>query len=92
MNELVNDVKTTIVDVRSRAEYSGGHVVGSLNIPLQELADHTDELIQKGGAIVFCCASGGRSGMATQMFRERGYENAFNGGSWLEVNYIKNNG
>lgn len=91
MKELVKDENTTIVDVRTRAEYGGGHVVGSLNIPLQELPAHLGELSERGGAIVFCCASGGRSGMATQMMREWGYDAAYNGGSWLEVNYVKNN-
>jgi len=91
MNELVNNESTIVVDVRTRAEYSGGHVVGSLNIPLQELEAHVDELMEKGGTIIFCCASGGRSGMATQLFLQKGHPSVHNGGSWLEVNHIKNN-
>lgn len=79
-----------IVDVRTRAEYSGGHVAGSVNIPLQELPEKINELMDTE-TLVFCCASGGRSGMATQMLAENGHKNVFNGGSWLSVNHVINN-
>ena len=84
----VNDAM--IVDVRTRAEFSGGHVVGSVNIPLQELPEKIEELMH-AETLVFCCASGGRSGMATQMLSEKGHTNVFNGGSWLAVNQVINN-
>lgn len=79
-----------IVDVRTREEFSGGHVAGSINIPLQELPEKLDELMQKE-TVVFCCASGGRSGMATQMLTQKGHGSTFNGGSWLSVNQVVNN-
>ena len=78
--------KGTIIDVRTRAEYSGGHVNGSINIPLQEITHHIDEIKGMEQPIIFCCASGGRSGQATQYFKSIGV-NCENGGSWLDVNY-----
>ena len=36
--------KKSIVDVRSRAEFMGGHVVGSVNIPLQEIEKHLEKI------------------------------------------------
>ena len=79
----------TIIDVRTRAEYSGGHVQGSINIPLQEITQHIDEIRAMAQPIVFCCASGGRSGQATHYFQSIGVE-CENGGSWLDVNYLVN--
>jgi rhodanese-related sulfurtransferase len=79
-------IKGTVVDVRTRAEYSGGHVKGSVNIPLQEITSHIDEIKAMEQPIIFCCASGGRSGQATQYFKSLGV-NCENGGSWLDVNY-----
>lgn len=79
----------SIVDVRTREEFSGGHVAGSINIPLQEIVDRTDELDALKQPIVFCCASGGRSGQATAYFKQKGYD-CENGGSWLDVNYQVN--
>ena len=53
----------TIVDVRTRAEYQGGHVANSINIPLQELPDRLKELRKLPQPLVLCCASGARSAM-----------------------------
>lgn len=78
--------KGTIVDVRTRAEYAGGHVAGSINIPLQEIIQHIDEIRALEAPVVFCCASGNRSGQATHYFQSLGVD-CENGGSWLEVNY-----
>ncbi|MES2555341.1 MAG: rhodanese-like domain-containing protein [Bacteroidota bacterium] len=85
MNDWTKSEGRVIVDVRSQSEFSGGHVVESINIPLQEIPDHLDELLE-AGTLVFCCASGGRSGMATQLLLEKGHSNVHNGGSWLAVN------
>lgn len=79
-------IKGTVVDVRTRAEYIGGHVNGSVNIPLQEITSHIEEIKAMEQPIIFCCASGGRSGQATQYFKSLGV-NCENGGSWLDVNY-----
>ena len=79
----------TIVDVRTHAEYSGGHVAGSVNIPLQEITAHIEEIRAMEQPIVFCCASGNRSGQATHYFHSIGVE-CENGGSWMDVNYSVN--
>lgn len=78
-----------VVDVRTKEEYMGGHVAGSINIPLQEIVDRASELEQMKKTIIFCCASGGRSGQAAAYFKQQGLE-CENGGSWLDVNYKLN--
>ncbi len=75
----------TIIDVRTHAEYSGGHVAGSVNIPLQEIANRVEEVKAFPQPILFCCASGMRSGQATQYFQSLGVD-CENGGGWMEVN------
>ena len=50
---------------------------------------HIDEIRSMEQPIVFCCASGGRSGQATHYFQSIGVE-CENGGSWLDVNYQVN--
>lgn len=79
----------TVVDVRTREEFAGGHVVGSINIPLNEVPDKVGEL-KEMGRLVLCCASGGRSGQATAFLSQYGIS-CVNGGSWTNVNYLKNN-
>lgn len=78
-------MENTIVDVRTREEYMGGHVAGSINIPLQEIVERESEVMALAQPIVFCCASGGRSGQATMYFRAKGLD-CENGGGWMEVN------
>jgi rhodanese-related sulfurtransferase len=78
--------KTTIIDVRTPAEFRGGNVLGSINIPLQEIQERLDEIKSLPQPIVFCCASGGRSGQATAFLKSIGI-NCENGGGWMDVNY-----
>ena len=85
LEQLIQENRGTIVDVRTREEFAGGHVADSKNIPLQELGNHTDELKQLASPLILCCASGGRSGMAQGMLTQMGIE-CYNAGSWLAVN------
>lgn len=76
----------TIIDVRSRGEFAGGNVAGSINIPLDEIQGKVEEIKAMKQPIVMCCASGNRSGQATYFLQAQGID-CENGGSWLDVNY-----
>ena len=76
--------KYTVVDVRTPGEFMGGHVVNSINIPLQELVEREAEVMALEQPILFCCLSGARSGQATEYFKAKGLD-CENGGGWLEV-------
>lgn len=80
-------MEQTIIDVRTPAEFMGGHVTGSLNIPLQELSGRIEEIKNLPQPLLLCCASGNRSGQATTFLKSHGIE-CSNGGSWLDVNYL----
>ncbi len=73
-----------IIDVRSPAEFQGGHVAGSKNIPLNEIGSRLGSF-EAGVPIVFCCASGARSGTAASQAKSNGFD-AHNGGPWTNVN------
>jgi len=88
VEELVKENKCTIIDVRTPAEFRGGNVAGSINIPLQELDRKMEEIKKIKTPLVLCCASGGRSGVATQVLTQANIE-CYNGGSWLDVNYYQ---
>ena len=81
----MSDKKPTIVDVRTPGEFMGGHVAGSINIPLQEIKQRLDEVRALPQPIVLCCASGMRSEQATHYLRGHGVD-CENGGGWMEVN------
>lgn len=83
----MNSHKKTIVDVRTPEEFMGGNVVGSINIPLQQIQQRLDEIKSMQQPIILCCASGNRSGQAANFLKSCGVD-CENGGSWMEVNYI----
>jgi len=74
-----------IIDVRSPGEFSGGHLKGSVNIPLGVLAGRVSKL-KKDQAIITCCASGMRSRSAKTILQSSGFTNVHNGGSWHSLN------
>lgn len=75
-----------IIDVRSPAEYTSGHVKGSRNIPLDVLEKEIEKLGAKDKVIITCCASGGRSSMAKSILEKAGHSNVHNGGGWRSLN------
>ncbi len=81
----------TIVDVRTPGEFAGGHVDGSINIPMQEFVNRMDEVKSLNRPLILCCASGNRSGQVTSYMNAQGDKEVYNGGGWLEVNAHKNN-
>jgi rhodanese-related sulfurtransferase len=70
-----------IVDVRSKGEFSTGHIRGSLNIPVQDLENNLKKL-KKDKPVITCCASGMRSASAKSILLKNGFTEVHNGGSW----------
>ena len=74
----------TIIDVRTKAEYAGGHIKGSINIPLNNLSNHYAKL-KKDKPIITCCASGMRSSQAKSILKSNGFNEVYNGGGWMSL-------
>ena len=74
-----------IIDVRSKAEYQGGHIKGSTNIPLPELQSYLSKIPKTEKPIITCCASGMRSESAKKTLEKNGYSEVYNGGSWFNL-------
>lgn len=73
-----------VIDVRSPQEYKAGHVKGSKNIPLPNLSAKAPQIKKLNKPVIFCCASGMRSGQATSQMKRQGLD-CMNGGSWQSV-------
>jgi len=74
-----------ILDVRTKGEYAGGHIRGSVNIPVDQLNNNTSRFTDKNKVIITCCASGNRSGMAKNILKGKGYTQVYNGGGWMSL-------
>lgn len=70
-----------IVDVRTPAEYAGGHLNNSINIPLSSLGAEMKKL-KKDKPVITCCASGMRSSSAKSLLQSNGFKEVYNGGGW----------
>lgn len=65
-----------LVDVRSPSEHAGGHLPGSLNIPVDRLPAGLDaKVVPKDRPVLVYCASGMRSARAAGLLRQAGWTN-----------------
>jgi len=76
--QAANPNEITILDVRTKGErVRGQFIVGSLNIPLDELRGRLDE-IPKDKPIYIYCAVGLRGYLALKILTQRGFQNVKN--------------
>ncbi|TND10584.1 MAG: Rhodanese-like protein [Bacteroidetes bacterium] len=73
-----------ILDVRTKGEYQGGHIKGSVNIPLNDLNRSLSKL-KKDKPVITCCASGMRSASAKSILKSNGFSEVYNGGGWMSL-------
>lgn len=79
-----------ILDVRSKEEFAGGHVKGSINIPVDQLKNNLSKLKDKNKPVITVCASGMRSAAAKSILKSNGFNQVYNAGGWSSLqNKIK---
>lgn len=74
-----------ILDVRTKGEFAGGHIRGSINIPVEQLSKNLQKLKNKNKPVITCCASGSRSALAKRILKSNGYTEVYNGGAWRRL-------
>ena len=79
-----------VIDVRTPNEYDQGHVPKSLNIPIDRIPINAQRIKDMDKPIIFCCASGARSGTAVSRMKQYGVKEVYNGGSWINVMKLLN--
>lgn len=74
--ELIQDKTIQLVDVRTVAEYSEGHIPGSININVLDdsFGAAADELLQKDRPVAVYCKSGRRSRNAANILVKKGFK------------------
>lgn len=89
ISKLESDTSLVVLDVRTDAELTGplGHIEGIVHIPIQELNQRLGELDQyKDREIAVVCRSGRRSGIATNILRDKGFNAKNVEGGMIEYN------
>ena len=73
--QIINRGKSTIVDVRSAAEFANGHLRDAKNIPLADLAKRIGELDKaKARSVIVVCESGTRAAKAVRQLAAAGFD------------------
>ena len=66
--------KTVVIDVRKQSEFDSEHLVGAINIPMNEINNRLSEF-PKDKPFVLHCAGGYRSIIAASILKQRGWDN-----------------
>ena len=69
-----------LVDVRTPEEFTSGHLLGAINIPLSELENNLSAWaprLPKDVPVILQCKSGARSEQAGQILMKAGFQNVF---------------
>lgn len=77
---LINKQDATVVDVREKADFKKGHIVGALNVPLSEIKNNQLSALEKFKAspIIMVCNAGMVSSQASQLMVKAGFESVHN--------------
>lgn len=90
IKDFLKNPATLIIDVRTPAEYQGGHLDNAVLIPhtviAEQIAQYTTNPEQP---ILAYCRSGNRSGMAKNTLKAMGYTNVVNGGAYLTLKKLQ---
>ncbi|HSN73456.1 MAG TPA: rhodanese-like domain-containing protein [Anaerolineae bacterium] len=89
VNGLRGNPDVVFIDVREDNEYAAGHIPEATLIPLGQLSSRLSE-IPKDKTVVAVCRSGNRSGQATQLLRQAGFDaHNMDGGmiSWEQAGF-----
>lgn len=52
--ELIRGGEAMVIDVRPPQEYAAGHILGAVNVPLDQLSDHLEGLPQGPEIVAYC--------------------------------------
>ena len=73
---LIADGNDQILDVRTKKEFAKGHIKGALNIDYwnPKFLDLVKSDFDKSIPLLVYCAGGGRSAMASERLKKKGYK------------------
>lgn len=71
--------KPLIIDVRTEAEWKGGHIEGAVLIPYEKIGEKIGAIVKdKTQRIYLYCRTGRRSNIAKETLGKLGYKNVIN--------------
>lgn len=77
VNNVQDDSRVFILDVREQWEYDEGHIPGVTLIPMGEIPNRLSE-IPTDQKVIVTCRTGNRSDQVTEFLRQQGFDNVHN--------------
>jgi rhodanese-related sulfurtransferase len=75
---LMNTGNALVLDVRENAEFNGGRIPKSKNIPLGEISKRMEEIAKfKDKAVIVTCKTGARAGTAVKALKAGGFTDVY---------------
>lgn len=72
---MINKEHAQVVDIRSKKEFAGGHIVESINIPHDSMEKRLVELDKfKDKPIILVCANGQHAGSVAKQLKAAGHQ------------------
>lgn len=89
--ELINHRNALVVDVRPVADFSQGHIINAVNVPMNGLQNQLGQLKKhQDRPVIVSCRSGAQSSQACRQLRSAGFAEVYNlkGGmlAWQNAN------
>lgn len=89
IQEILNKGNYHLIDVREPEELiANGAIESATNIPLGEIEEHKEEILNLKGDVIFFCRSGQRSNKAIELFSDEERTNFFNGGGYEDLSKL----
>jgi len=86
IEEVLKTGNYHLIDVREPMELEmDGNIEEAQNIPLGELEERKQEVVNLSGNKIFFCRSGNRSGKAVDYFKSEGMVDVYNGGGYQDM-------
>ncbi|WP_234111606.1 MULTISPECIES: rhodanese-like domain-containing protein [Chryseobacterium] len=92
LEEILKSGNYLLIDVREPMELEmDGEISTAINIPLGEVEERKDEILNSDKPVVIFCRSGNRSGKALDFLNHEGLKNGYNGGGWADLKHKMEN-
>ena len=75
--EVYKKANALLIDVRTPEEYRKEHIDGAINIPVYEIDNIKNEIINQDKVILVYCSTGKRSKIVKQILMQNGYKNVY---------------
>ena len=75
--EIYKRENAILIDVRMPDEYREKHIEGAINIPIYEIDNLKNEIIDKDKVILLYCKTGKRSKIVKEILMQNGYSNVY---------------